>query len=230
MKRLFSVGAVVGLFVIMMITASMQGTPTIMPPHDPLDLSPAKPLEESSSPMPSMEPLPPDPASDAITAVVGSILLALLAALVAVIVVLVVRAIARAWQERPMKMTDGIEVGGDLDSQSHHAEPESVAPAIRRGIAGALHVIDDRAVANDAIVAAWLGLEESAEDAGMTRGASETPAEFALRIMSRRAGITEAARELLRLYERVRFGGYEAVESDRDSARASLRRIEEGWR
>lgn len=229
MKRFALVGVVAGLFLIMMIAASVQGTPTITPPSDPADLPPATPIEESPT-MPSMGPVPPDQTSDVMATVIGSVFFVLLAAAAAVIVVLLVRALARAWQDRPLKRTDGIEVGADLEGESQPAEPEAAVPVILRGIAGALRVIDEGPVPNDAITAAWLGLEESAADAGITRGVSETPSEFTLRIMTQRVGITDAARDLLRLYERVRFGGYVALESDRDVARASLARIEEGWR
>lgn len=229
MKRFNLVGAACGLFLIMMIAASVQGVPMITPPQNPAALPSATPLEESS-PMPSMAPVQPDPTSDAVAALIWFVFLALVAAAIVLIVVLVVRAVARAWRERPLRTTDGSEVGADADALAQPAEPEASAPVIRRGIAGALRIIDDRPLPNDAIIAAWLGLEESAAEAGITRGVSETPAEFALRIMTQRAGITEAARDLLRLYERVRFGGYIALEQDRDSARTSLQRIEEGWR
>lgn len=229
MKRFALGGAACGLFLIMMIAAAVQGTPTVTPRQNPAELPSAAPIEEPS-PMPSMTPAEPDPTSDAVAAVIGTIFFALLAAVVLVIIVLVVRALVRAWRDRPLRISDGIEVGAALEGQPQPAEPEAAAPAIRRGIAGALRMIDDRPVPNDAIIAAWLGLEESAADVGITRGLSETPSEFALRIMTQRASITDAARELLRLYERVRFGGYVAQESDRDAARASLQCIEEGWR
>jgi hypothetical protein len=45
-----------------------------------------------------------------------------------------------------------------------------------------------------------------------------------------REGIADETRGLLRLYERVRFGGYEADERDRASARDDLQRIREAWR
>ena len=61
---------------------------------------------------------------------------------------------------------------------------------MQRGIAGALATIDERATASDAIVAAWIGLEESAADAGVKRAASETPGEFVVRIITLRPGLS----------------------------------------
>ena len=82
----------------------------------------------------------------------------------------------------------------------------------------------------DAIVAAWLGLEQSAADAGAARGKSETPGEFALRVITLRDGLSRDARTLLGLYQRVRFGEHDADEADRAAARRALQHLEEGWR
>ena len=79
----------------------------------------------------------------------------------------------------------------------------------------------------DAIIAAWVGLELSAERAGFVRSASETPSEFTRRIVSRAAGSAADVDTLLRLYERVRFGDYLANERDRIRAREALRRLRE---
>lgn len=232
MKRWIFTGAIVGLFVIMMIAAAVQGTPAIHPPSfDPPDI-PIPEQTADSSPLPT-GPISPDPTAELVTRIIGIVFLVLLAAAAVLIVALIVRTLVRAWRDRPLSTQDGTEVEPEHAEHAEHAapaEPEAAAPALRRGIAGALRTIHVRPVPTDAIIAAWIGLEESAADAGIARGISETSAEFALRIINRRSGITQPARDLLRLYERVRFGGYIADESDRDVARAALHRIEEGWR
>ncbi|MGM7665470.1 DUF4129 domain-containing protein [Microbacterium sp. A93] len=229
MKRLAMFGAVVGLFLIVMIAASVQGIPDINPPV--LEPREIPPVEASTEPMPTGIPTPlPESNSDVIGAIIGVIFFVLASAAALAIIVLVVRALMRAWRDRPMRIRDGSDVGIDLQEQALPDEPDVAAPVIRRGIQGALRLIDERAVPTDAIIAAWVGLEESAADAGTARGMSETPSEFALRIITRREGISDAARELLRLYENVRFGDLAADEGDRDRARAALRIIEEGWR
>lgn len=230
MKRLAGIGAVIGLFLIVMVAAAVQGRPTIdLAPSEPRDPATLPPLPEDS-PMPSMTPLPENPASDIIGATIGFVFLALAVVAVTFLLILLVRALMRAWRDRPLRNQDGDATGFDVQEQAVDAEPDVDAPVLRRGIDGALRTIDEREIATDAIIAAWVGLEESATDAGLTRGVSETPSEFALRIITRRSGISDAARELLRLYERVRFGGYVAKEHDRDAARTALQRIEEGWR
>lgn len=230
MKRLAGIGAVIGLFLIVLVAIAVQGTPSIdFAPSEPREAATPPPVLDES-PMPVGTPLPENPASDIIGATIGFVFLALAAVAVTFILILVVRALMRAWRDRPLQTQEGDATDFEVQEQAVDAEPDVAAPMIRRGIQGALRTIDERPIATDAIIAAWVGLEESATDAGMTRGASETPSEFALRIITRRSGFSDAARELLRLYERVRFGGYIAEEHDRDAARAALQRIEEGWR
>lgn len=230
MKRSATAAGVVGLFVIVMLTASVQGIPTLRPPDlAPADDSPFEVLEETAPTDPSPAP-PPEAPSDIAGAILGSIFLVLGIAVAALIVFFLVRALLRLWQDRPLRMREGADVAYAAATSDDAQEADAAAPAIRRGIDGALRSIDERPEPADAIIAAWVGLEESAADAGLTRGRSETPAEFALRIITRRAGITDAATALLGLYERVRFGGHVAGERDRDEARAALQKIEAGWR
>lgn len=229
-KRFAAVGVVVGLFLIVMIAAAVQGTASIeLAPSEPRDPATVPPDVQESS-MPSMAPIPENPTSEIVGAIIGYVFLALVVVAAILVLLLVLRAVARAWRDRPLRTREGAETTFDLHEQVADAEQDVAAPVIRRGIQGALRTIDERLVPTDAIIAAWVGLEESAADAGITRGVSETPSEFALRIITRRSGITDAAGELLRLYERVRFGGSTADESDRTSARVALQQIEEGWR
>ena len=230
MKRSVTVAGVVALFVIAMLAASVQGIPTISPPElEPAESDAFEIPQETASPGPVPTPLP-EPASDIAGAIVSIIFVLLGIAVAGLIAFFIVRALIRAWRDRPLRIRDGADVGYASETADESQETDAAAPMIRRGIDGALRSIDERSEPGDAIVAAWVGLEESAADAGLTRGRSETPAEFALRIITRRAGITDAATALLELYERVRFGGYLAEEDDRDRARTALRTIEEGWR
>ncbi|MGO2747472.1 DUF4129 domain-containing protein [Microbacterium sp.] len=228
MKRSALVAGIVGLFAVVMLAASVQGIPTITPPT----LPPGE-ADIPSDPAPTATPdsgPPPEATNDIVGMIISILFLLVGAAVVIVLGIVLVRALMRAWRDRPLRVREGDDAAHDLGMQDLTQEADAAAPAIRRGIEGALRSIDDRVAPTDAIIAAWVGLEESAADAGLSRGLSETPSEFAVRIITRRAGITEAARDLLRLYERVRFGGYVAEETDRAAARAALRLIEEGWR
>lgn len=237
-SRVRAMGTVVvvsGLFFVAMIAAAVQGRP-VLPPATATPESPSIPPEALTPPPET--PMPwqiEQPTSSVWTDIVSFMLLALLilfaVAGVVWLTVVVVRALMAAWRDRPLRRADAGEVGVILsDLAAPAAEPEVETAVIQRGVAGALRQIDERAIASDAIIAAWVGLEESAADAGIRRAASETPGEFALRIISRRDGIAADAENLLRLYERVRFGGRIADEADRRTAKAALLRIEEGWR
>ncbi|WP_082488133.1 DUF4129 domain-containing protein [Microbacterium sp. Leaf159] len=229
-RRLGLVSVVAALFLIVMIAAAIQGAPTFRPsePVPPASEPPAPTTAPGATGLP--EEVEIDPTSAAVVQVFAVILMLLVVAGVIALLVIIVRALLRAWRNRPTERRDGAEVAADVAEVAAVPEPEVVVEAIRRGIAGALQAIDERALPTDAVIAAWVGLEESAADAGVTRAASETPGEFALRVITRRSGIEDDASELLTLFERVRFGAHEATESERHAARAALRRIEEVWR
>lgn len=100
---------------------------------------------------------------------------------------------------------------------------------LRRGIGRALEVLSGPRDPSDAVTAAWLGLQESAEDAGFRREAAETPTEFTTRIL-RRLDVDETALGTLRrCYLAVRFGGTPATDADVADVRAALRTLDGQW-
>lgn len=108
-------------------------------------------------------------------------------------------------------------------------EPEPDAPALRTGIDLALHVLDEQRDPADAIVRAWLGLQETAEESGLARRPSETPTEFTSRIMSRALTDDRAIKTLLRLYLRTRFGDHPVTEDDVSTVREALQELLRTW-
>lgn len=222
-----TIGAVV-LLVLIMAASSVQGTARF-------ELRDVGWGTAEPPPPPTMPPMTPGPAaqrpandgSDAAGTVVMIILLVLAAAIIAVVAFFVVRAIVRALRARVPVARPASPGAASLE-----AEPdlEKAAPAIRQGIRTAADRMDDHPEPSDAIVAAWVGLEASAADAGTTRGLSETPAEFTVRVIAHRQQISREVRTLLGLYERVRFAGRAATDADRVTARLALVAIEEGWR
>lgn len=221
---------VVVMFVIVMVASAVQGEPSFRPAPD-LPPPTSQPLPTTTSaPTGLPEDVEIDPTAAAVVQTLGIILMVLVAGGFIALLVVIARALVRAWLNRRLRVRDGDATASDVDPLAASPESSLATRAIRRGIAGALRVIDEPRPPSDAIVAAWIGLEESAADAGVRRSVSETPGEFALRIISRRPGIADEAAALLRLYERVRFGTYAATENDRVAARAALRRIDEVWR
>lgn len=219
---------VIVLFLIAMLAAAVAGRPTFTPGGAGPRPLPAPSAQESLPPMASGRPKPQQ-GDDTILLVLSILLLLFVLAVVITAIVLVIRAIQVYWRERPLRRREA--ASADAEGQAGVvAEPSPDAPTVRRGIEAARAAITAHPDPADAIVAAWVGLEQTAADSGVGRGMSETPAEFTLRILLRRPGIDGAARELLRLYEGVRFGGHHADETMRVRAARALAEIEEGWR
>ena len=102
-------------------------------------------------------------------------------------------------------------------------------PALRTGIELALQVLDEQREPADAIVRAWLGLQETAEESGIVRQPAETPTEFTSRILSRAFADDRAIRTLLRLYLRTRFGDHPVTAEDVAAVRAALQELVRTW-
>lgn len=103
------------------------------------------------------------------------------------------------------------------------------APVVRRGIARALAALDEHRDPSDAVVQAWLGFEDAAVAAGAARRPSETPTEYAVRIIARFDADRRAAEELVEVYEDVRFSGRSADASAVATARRCLLALQASW-
>lgn len=219
--------AVSVLFLIVVLSATLQGTPTFNPPQLP-GLPPVPRQTETAAPAESSDPLP-DSESETVTAIIGAVLATLVVIVALVLLLLLVRFLLALWRNRPLPEASAgpIDVG---TAGQDAGEPLPDEAVVRRGIVAASDSIDLHERAGDAIVAAWLALEETAADAGRARAASETPGEFTVRILEHRPVVAEPTRALLTLFQRVRFGEHVADESDRAKAAAALREISEGWR
>lgn len=106
---------------------------------------------------------------------------------------------------------------------------EPAAPVVARGIDRALELLEREREPRDAIVRAWLGLQEAAEASGAGRRPAETPGEYTARIVSRFGADEQAAGILLDLYQGVRFGGHPVDTETVDIARSCLLRLRSSW-
>lgn len=224
--------AVAGFFAILMLAATVQGRPSFRPLGSTEPSPTQTPVPEpapTTSGMPEFEP----PEDSLVLTIVTAAVVLLIGGVVLVVLFfgirLLLRTLRNLWRDRRLRRRSGAEVlVAALEPELVTAAPDAVE--VRRGIAQALVALGREAPPSDAIVAAWIGLEESAADAGVVRAPSETAAEFTVRILGRRSSIASEVSGLLRLYEDVRFGGRTASERDRETAERSLRAIEEGWR
>lgn len=231
-RVLLSLITVAGVFAVLMFVAAQQG----LPQFRPLSGNGAEIVNETTS-----EPAPaestPGPMEQTEESPLLKVIGAVMAVLVAIAVLtllffgarMLVRYLRGLWRDRPLERREAAAVDAmSVVIAGTDAEPD--AAIIRRGIDEALRTIDVDPAPGDSIVAAWVGLEESATDAGAGRAPHETPSEFTVRIIGRRAGIAADVVALLGLYEQVRFGDLVAEERDRATAAACLRGIQAGWR
>jgi hypothetical protein len=109
-------------------------------------------------------------------------------------------------------------------------EPEPEPEALLTGIELALRELDEDRDPADAVVRAWLGLQETAEESGIVRQPAETPTEFTSRIMSRAFADDRAVQTLLRLYLRTRFGNHPVTANDVAAVHDALERLLANWR
>lgn len=79
---------------------------------------------------------------------------------------------------------------------------------------------------SDAVIAAWMHLEESAAASGTERQAHQTPSEFTETVLTEHHADSAALHELKAVYQRARFGEPGRVTAaDVVAARAALERI-----
>jgi hypothetical protein len=109
------------------------------------------------------------------------------------------------------------------------SDPEPEPVKLLTGIELALVVLDQEREPADAVVRAWLGLQETAEESGILRRAAETPTEFTSRILSGAFVDDQAVSTLLRLYLRTRFGDHPVTAQDVADVRDALQLLVSSW-
>ena len=108
-------------------------------------------------------------------------------------------------------------------------EPEPEPAKLLSGIELALNTLNEEREPADAVIRAWLGLQETAEQSGIVRRASETPTEFASRVLTRAFADPQPVRTLLQLYLRARFGDRPVTADDVSAVRDALEQLLAGW-
>lgn len=189
-------------------------------------------LQVKPHPAPSAQTQPaPQVLHQGSSHLLGTILFWVLIAVAIVVVVLVARWLLH-YPFRSLRRdrdADAHPTSADTSAVPSSPESEPDAPVLRRGIDQALDLLDEEREPNDAVVRAWLGLEESAADAGIVRRSAETPTEFTSRVMSRVFADDHAITTLLALYLRSRFGARPVTDADVAAVRAALRELARTW-
>ena len=218
---------VVVLLLVLLVLAAAATGPWEREPFP--EVEPASPATPSIEPEPSgLEPetvtMPPPQQGGGQPGVVA-LTWALVGLLLAILVVLLLFALrylaAQRRRRRPAEIAHVIQPGAE--------EPEVDEPAMRDGIAHARRILDSDRPPRDAIVEAWLVLEQAAVAAGVGRTPAQTPTEFTAVVLDRTPAQRDAVDVLRDLYERVRFSDQPVAAADGDAARAAISAIAEHW-
>ncbi len=97
------------------------------------------------------------------------------------------------------------QVAGETGAHVLGRPVEPSAPAVREGVGTAQHLLDTVADPTDAVLAAWVALEEAAARSGVPRRPADTPTEFTARVLTATEADAAAVTSLLGLYHRARF-------------------------
>lgn len=108
-------------------------------------------------------------------------------------------------------------------------EPEPDLPALHDGVRNAVEQLRAAGPPRDAIVSAWLAMEDAAERSGARRRPAQTPTEHATAVLARTGADAEATRALLHLYHRARFSTREPDRADVDAAGRALEALAASW-
>ncbi|WP_315098293.1 DUF4129 domain-containing protein [uncultured Cellulomonas sp.] len=149
------------------------------------------------------------------------IVIVLVGALLVVAVAMLVRRVRAMLARRAPHEVDlaapDVDLGGDV--------LDSATPALREGVRRAAQVLEDEVPPGDAVIAAWVALEASAERTGLVRDRAQTATEFTVEVLGTTRADPAATRTLLELYLAARYSEHVLTRSDVDRARTSLAAI-----
>ncbi|GAB4085562.1 hypothetical protein GCM10028784_21920 [Myceligenerans cantabricum] len=100
-----------------------------------------------------------------------------------------------------------------------------LAAAVQDAAERALHTVDQAARPRDAVVAAWVALEEAAADHDAARDPADTPTEFTGTVLAATAAPAADVATLRGLYQRARFTSRPVTAADVATARTALAHI-----
>jgi Domain of unknown function (DUF4129) len=168
------------------------------------------PTDESQDPAGQADRTPPE----TVDLTWAAVILGMIA--VTVVILLLLRLLRRL--RRPLAGAQSVR-GLATDAQ---APPEPDIPVLLRGVSAAQELLTRYAEPSDAVVAAWLALEEAADRSGVHRRPSATPTEFTVAVLAATPAPPAATRELLGLYRTARFSTHPITATDLDRAARCL--------
>lgn len=210
--------------------AGLRGPWTADPPGASLPEAgtppPVTATATDEAPLPEQGPLPTTPPLAGMPTWASDTVLALA---IAALLGLVVLGAWWLWRRRRglrsgALRAEAVGTVSDLATGEDEELPD-LAPALRRAAAA----LGTGAAPGDAIVAAWVALEETAAASGAARSAADTPTEFTARLLHRTEADPGAVARLREVYRAARFGSHAPTDDDVAAAAAALARIDATW-
>lgn len=153
------------------------------------------------------------------------VILSMLGLLAVLVLAFVARKIAQKMRERRV----GREIDpADPDIPLEDDAVDIATVAMRAGAQRAAQVLEQEVPPGDAVIAAWVALEASAEETGIHRDRAQTATEFTIEVLRGTHADPQATQTLLDLYLAARYSEHALTPQDVDTARASLTTIAEG--
>lgn len=120
------------------------------------------------------------------------------------------------------------EEGDELDAGELVDVPELDAPALREAVQQAGRELVDDVPPGDAVIAAWMTLEQAAARVGVVRDPAQTAGELTVQVLDATRADPLAVRELLALYLAARYGSHPVTTGDVERARDALALLADG--
>lgn len=210
--------ALICALVVVAVLGAATATPwTLSPPRLPdVEISQAP----QSQPVPSGTPEPPpaqqpDPADNRWVVLV---LVTLIGLLIAVLITLAARRLLAIRREPTDTDPDTLAAGTTTDTLGDDIDLPELQDAVTRALAH----LEGHARPRDAVVAAWVALEEAADRAGTRRDPAQTPTEFTGTVLAATPAPPDAVTRLRTLYQRARFTDRPIDTTAVDQARTAL--------
>lgn len=174
-------------------------TPMTIPPQEP----PARDL----------------PVAETLEKVMLTLFVLVVVAVLALAVYWLVQRLRAAW--RPEQDTTEADPLGGSDVLGEVVDIASLATAVARAEAH----LDGAVEPGDAVITAWVALEDEAELQGAGREPAQTATEFTVELLARTPAPADAVTVLRGLYHRARFTAHPVLADDVSDAREALARI-----
>ncbi|WP_375426369.1 DUF4129 domain-containing protein [uncultured Friedmanniella sp.] len=188
-------GLVLGVGLVAVLAAGTSSRWSISDRFNLFGTQPSYP-PPSQPPLPSVAPGTPAPLRDS-----GGWLLPALWVLLLVAVVVAAFVVWRLVPRRARKTKGSTVLGAHVLGQPS----AEAAPAVQQGLGAAQHLLDTVNDPTDAVLAAWVALEQAAVRSGHPRRPADTPTEFTVEVLSATQADRAAVTTLLALYHRARF-------------------------